>query len=48
MADYVKFRLAAAKTGVSMALLALVGGAVERAEANPTAVPARAGGLFLN
>ena len=47
MADYVKFRLAAAKTGVSMALLALVGGAVERAEANPTATPARAGGLFL-
>ena len=47
MADYVKFRLAAAKTGVSMALLAVVGGAVERAEANPTAVPARAGGLFL-
>ncbi|MEA2160392.1 MAG: hypothetical protein QOD66_2772 [Solirubrobacteraceae bacterium] len=47
MADYVKFRLAAAKTGVSMALLALVGGAVERAEANPAATPARAGGLFL-
>jgi hypothetical protein len=47
MADYVKFRLAAAKTGVSMALLALAGGVVERAEAKPTAVPARAGGLFL-
>lgn len=49
MAEYVKFRLATAKVGVSMALLALIAGAAEKARAatNPSAKPAASGGIFL-
>ncbi len=36
MAEYIKFRLNAAKVGVSMALLALIGGLAERAQASGT------------
>jgi hypothetical protein len=49
VAEYVKFRLATAKVGASMALLALIAGVTEKARAatNPTAKPATSGGIFL-
>jgi hypothetical protein len=49
MAEYVKFRLATAKVGASMALLALIAGVAEKARAatSPTAKPAASGGIFL-
>lgn len=49
MAEYIKFRLAAAKVGVSMALLALISGVAERAKAaspHATASPASAQGFL--
>jgi hypothetical protein len=51
MADYIRFRLTAAKAGASMALLALIGGLAARGDASPptlNAVPAKAStGSFL-
>ena len=50
MADYLRFRVTAAKAGVSMALLALIGGLAARGESAPAAVnatPAASTGLFL-
>lgn len=50
MADYIRFRLTAAKAGASMALVALVGGLAARGDARaPTvnAVPAKASTSFL-
>jgi hypothetical protein len=51
MADYLRFRLTAAKAGASMALLALIGGLAARGDASPptlNAVPAKAStGSFL-
>ncbi len=40
MADYVKFRLTAAKVGVSMALMALVAGVAEKIQAAPAQIRA--------
>ena len=46
MAEYVRFRMNAAKAGVTMALMALLGGLAERARAAP---PAKSGdGSFLS
>jgi hypothetical protein len=45
MAEYIRFRLSAAKVGASMALLALIGGVAERAQAKPARAEASA--LFL-
>jgi hypothetical protein len=42
MAEYIKFRLTAAKAAVTMAFMALVGGAVSSAEANQKGPDARA------
>jgi hypothetical protein len=50
MAEYIKFRLTAAKAAVTMAFMALVGGAVSSAEAKqkgPDATPASASAQFL-
>jgi hypothetical protein len=50
MAEKIKFRLTAAKVGVSVALLALIGGVVERFRAGPAEVhitPASSPGQFL-
>jgi hypothetical protein len=50
MAEHIKFRLTAAKVGVSAALLALIGGVVERIRSGPSEVritPASAPGHFL-
>jgi hypothetical protein len=50
MAEHIKFRLTAAKFGVSAALLALIGGVVERIRSGPSEVritPASAPGHFL-
>ncbi|MGZ4173456.1 MAG: hypothetical protein ACXVQR_03145 [Solirubrobacteraceae bacterium] len=50
MADYLRFRVTAAKAGVSMALLALIGGLAARGESAPATVnatPAASTGLFL-
>jgi hypothetical protein len=51
MADYIRFRLTAAKAGASMALLALIGGFAARGDAAPAtvnAIPAKAStGSFL-
>ncbi len=49
MAEYIKFRLNAAKVGVSMALLALIAGAADKAKANapaPTASQSSVGGFL--
>lgn len=47
MAEYVKFRLSAAKVGVTMALAALVAGAVERAGAGASSLHVRPAALFV-
>lgn len=50
MAEHIKFRLTAAKVGVSAALLALIGGVVDRVRSTPNEVritPASAPGQFL-
>lgn len=41
MAEYIKFRLTAAKVGVSMAFLALIAGLAERAQSGPPTINAR-------
>jgi hypothetical protein len=49
VAEYIKFRLTAAKVGVSMALLALIAGVAEKASSRPAVVKATpaASDLFL-
>src|SRR5207248_29892 len=50
MADYIRFRLTAAKVGVSMALLALIAGVAEKARPGPShvnATRASSSNLFL-
>ena len=47
MAEYIKLRLTAAKVGVSMAFIALLGGLAERARANPSSAESPASAHFL-
>jgi hypothetical protein len=47
MAEYIKLRLTAAKVGVSMAFIALLGGLAERARANPSSAERPASAHFL-
>ena len=47
MAEYIKLRLTAAKVGVSMAFIALLGGLAERARANPSSAEQPASAHFL-
>ena len=47
MAEYIKLRLTAAKVGVSMAFIALLGGLAERARANPSSAEPPASAHFL-
>ncbi len=47
MAEYIKFRLTAAKVGVSMALLALIAGVAEKARSGPPQVTATPAANFL-
>jgi hypothetical protein len=48
MAEYIKFRLTAAKVGVSMALMALIAGIAEKVQSSPAQVQARPAAQFLN
>lgn len=47
MAEYIKFRLTAAKVGVSMALMALIAGIADRVGSNPSTVQTRQSAQFL-
>ena len=47
MAEYIKLRLTAAKVGVSMAFIALLGGLAEKARANPSSAQPLASAHFL-